>query len=88
MKFRNLTPNILHVLRNEWRRHNSGKTVSTQKLYDEFPDIPAEHIENALHCMQRKGLVKVMPPGNRVFLNQCGMSKESITALLDEKNPF
>ena len=88
MKFRNLTPNILYVLRSEWRRHNSDSTVNTQKLYDKFSDIPAEHIEDALLSLQKKGLLKVMPPGNRVFLTRSGQSKESITALLDKKTPL
>jgi hypothetical protein len=87
MKFRNLSPNVLYVLRNEYRRKNSGATVNTQKLYDEFSDIPAKHIENSLHALQKRGLLQIMPTGNQVSLTRSGLSKKSIAALLDKENP-
>jgi RIO-like serine/threonine protein kinase len=87
MKFRNLSPNVLYVLRNEYRRKNSDATVNTQKLYDEFSDIPAKDIENSLHALQRRGLLQIMPQGNQVSLTRSGLSKKSIAALLDKENP-
>ena len=82
MEFNNLNPNILNVLHNEWRYLKSSETINTQKVFEEFSDIPAENIRDALYSMQRKGLIEIIPPGDKISLTRRGLSQQSIEALL------
>jgi len=82
MEFNNLNPNILNVLHNEWRHLKSGESINSKKVFEVFSDIPAENIKYALYSMQRKGLIEIIPPGDKISLTRRGLSKESIEALL------
>jgi len=82
MEFNNLNHNILFFLHNEWGNLKSGETINTQKVFEEFSDIQAENIKDALYLMQRKGLIEIIPPSDKISITRRGLSKQSVEALL------
>ena len=82
MEFNNLNPNILNLLHNERRNSKASETINTEKVFEAFSDIPAENIRDALFSMQRKNLIKLIPPGDKISLTRRGLSQQSIETLL------
>ena len=86
MEFNNLSPNILDFIHHEWRHLKSSETINTQKVFEEFLDIPAENIKDALYLMQRKGLIEIIPPSDKISITRRGLSKQSVEALLSSNH--
>ena len=75
MEFKNLKLNILHRLREEWVQSNTFKTFEKNLIFDEFSDIPAKHIEDAIKVLKDSDLLETNTGNDSIKLTQKGLAK-------------
>ena len=75
MEFKNLKLNILHRLREEWVQSNTFKTFEKNLIFDEFSDISAKHIEDAIKVLKDSDLLETNTGNDSIKLTQKGLAK-------------
>ncbi|MFO7554980.1 MAG: hypothetical protein R6W88_07225 [Desulfobacterales bacterium] len=75
MEFKNLKLNILHRLGKEWIQSNTLKTFKKSHIFDEFSDIPANNIEDAINALKDADFLETNTGNNRIKLTQKGLAK-------------
>jgi len=75
MEFKNLKLNILHLLGEEWVRSNKLRTFEKNHIFDEFSDIPAKPIEDAIKELKDSNFIETNTGNDRIKLTQKGLAK-------------
>jgi len=75
MEFKTLKLNILHRLREELVQSNTLKTFEKNLIFDEFSDIPAKQIEDAIKVLKDSDLLETNTSNDSIKLTQKGLAK-------------
>jgi hypothetical protein len=85
MDFRNLSRNILFILGEDWHQSGVMGPFTMRRIYEEFSDIPGEHVTSAIMSLQAEGSLKVHDGAQRISLTPKGIFKvESLKNSLNE----
>jgi hypothetical protein len=75
MEFKNLKLNILFRLGKECVQSNTLKKFEKNLIFDEFSDIPAKHIEDAIKVLKDSDFLETNTGNERIKLTQKGLAK-------------
>lgn len=81
MNFNNIERNILYLLGKEKLKSGSLEPFDTQRIFDEFSDIPDKNLKAALKSMKEEGLAKFTPNYRSISLTRKGLSKIKVIDL-------
>jgi len=89
MEFKNIRRNILYLLGDEWLKSGTLGPFATDRIFDNFSDIPNENMKDALISIKEEGFVHLTSNYRNISLTQKGLSKIKVIHLPEDgKLPF